>query len=93
MQQQVFVMTILALPTDSALTKIVIAQVNARLADLTPGDEYTLANILGDDFWDKRPTLHRAMGQSFSKLVTNGRTPFTAAELTQKRHNQYYFTG
>ena len=86
-------MKIKSKPNDSALDLKIIAQVNMRLSALKRGEKYTLAGILGKDYWDSHETAHRATGQRFSKLVREGRTPFIPTDLSKDRHNQYYFNG
>ena len=88
-------MTIKSKPTDKALTRRLIDQINLRLAELEQGKVYTLAGIVGNEYWQDEDVddSHNALGRAFSNLVGEDRAPFADAGLTGDRHNQYQYTG
>lgn len=79
--------------TDKALTRRLIDQINRKLADLEPGKEYALEDIVGQEYWqdENEDDSHHALGRAFSKLVSDGRTPFIDIGLTKDRHNNYQY--
>lgn len=84
-------MNIVVKPTDNALQRTLIEQVIEHLHELTPGETYTVAAILGDEFWDETDDSHKAIGQCFSHLVNSDRLPFEPAGWNSVRHNLYHF--
>ncbi len=78
--------------SDTALQRKVIELTINRLPYLTSGNIYTVAAILGEEFWEEDDESHRSIGQCFSHLVNNGRLPFEHIGLTQVRHNEYRYT-
>jgi hypothetical protein len=78
--------------SDTALQRKVIEQTIKRLPYLTSGIIYTVAAILGEDFWEEDDESHRSIGQSFSHLVNNGRLPFESNGWSSNRHNEYRYT-
>jgi hypothetical protein len=78
--------------SDTALQRKVIEQTVKRLPYLTSGNIYTVAAILGEEFWEEDDESHRSIGQSFSHLVNAQRLPFEHIGLTQVRHNEYRYT-
>jgi hypothetical protein len=79
-------------PSDTATTRRLINQVNARLPELQPGEAYSLESILGPDYWVDEDDSHQAMGHCFSKLVGDVRVPFDFLGFTNDRHNCYCFS-
>jgi hypothetical protein len=82
-------------PTDKALTRRLINQINRRLPELKSGKEYALEGIVGQEYWqdEDEDDSHHALGRAFSNLVGEGRAPFVDAGLTGDRHNNYQHTG
>jgi hypothetical protein len=80
-------------PEDKAATRRLIDQLNMRIPELEAGKEYELGTILGPDDWAHEGDSHQAMGQCFSKLVSDGRAPFELLGYTSDRHNKYLYTG
>ena len=85
-------MKIQAKPSDTATTRRLIHQVNARLSQLQPGEAYSLESILGPDYWADEDDSHQALGHCFSQLVGDGRTPFEFLGFTNDRHNNYCYS-
>ena len=77
---------------DNALQQKLIEQTIKRLPYLTSGNIYTVAAILGEEFWEKDDESHKSLGLSFSHLVNKGRLPFEQTGLTPVRHNEYCYT-
>ena len=79
---------------DSSMLQKLIMQVNKRLPYLTAGEVYTLAAILGEQFWEEEDddVSHNGMGRLFSGLVADGQFPFQGNGWTSNRHNEYRFT-
>jgi hypothetical protein len=70
-----------------------IRQVAKRLPYLTAGEVYTLAAILGEQFWEEDDEdSHNALGRVFSGLVGAGRLPFESNGWSSNRHNEYRYT-
>ncbi|MEH6517810.1 MAG: hypothetical protein V7742_14085 [Halioglobus sp.] len=86
-------MNIKVKPPDTATTRRLINQINARLSQLQSGKAYSLESILGPDYWADEDDSHQAMGHCFSKLVGGGRAPFELLGFTSDRHNKYRYTG
>lgn len=86
-------MNVQAKPSDTATTRRLINQVNARLPELQSGKAYSLESILGSEYWKDEDDSHQAMGHCFSKLVGDGRAPFEFLGFTSDRHNNYRYTG
>ena len=78
--------------TDKALVRRLINQVNERLTELVPGQEYPLEAILGPDYWQDEDDSHLALGHFFSMLVGDNRVPFVTAGWSSNRHNKYRYT-
>jgi hypothetical protein len=79
--------------TDSTTKQKLIEQVTKRLPFLTAGEVYTLAAILGEQFWDEDDEdSHNALGRVFSGLVGAGRLPFESNGWSSNRHNEYRYT-
>ena len=86
-------MTITIETTDTELQRKLIMQTDKRLPYLTAGQNYTLAAILGETFWEENDEeSHRAQGRCFASLVSDRRLPFTADGWTKNRHNEYRYT-
>jgi hypothetical protein len=85
-------MSIAIKPTDKALTRRLIDQINRRLPQLKSGEEYALKGVVGPEYWADEDDLHQALGHCFSKLVGDGRAPFEFLGFTNDRHNNYRFT-
>jgi hypothetical protein len=79
-------------PSDTARQRILLNQVRTRISHLSVGQHYSLAKILGEDFWENTVEPHQSLGQCFSDLVANRRVPFVDAGLTSMRHNKYKYT-
>jgi hypothetical protein len=84
-------MKIAIMPSDNALVRRLIVQVESRLPELIAKKRYQLEDILGPQFWESGEASHIAMGLAFSKLVRTGRAPFDVAPLSSDRHNTYRF--
>ena len=68
-------------------------QIAKRLSYLTAGEVYTLAAILGEQFWEEDDEdSHNALGRVFSSLVGGGRLPFESNGWSSNRHNEYRYT-
>jgi hypothetical protein len=79
--------------TDSAIQRKLINQVDKRLPFLAAGEVYTLAAILGEQFWDEDDEdSHNALGRVFSGLVGAAKLPFTSNGWSSNRHNEYRYT-
>jgi hypothetical protein len=79
--------------TDSTTKRKLIEQVTKRLPFLTAGEVYTLAAILGEQFWEEDDEdSHHALGRVFSGLVGTDRLPFASNGWTSNRHNEYRYT-
>jgi hypothetical protein len=79
--------------SDTALQRKLINQVAKRLPYLTAGEIYTLAAILGEQFWEEDDEdSHNALGRVFSGLVGAGRLPFESNGWGSNRHNEYRYT-
>jgi hypothetical protein len=79
-------------PDNSTRNKL-ITQVKKRLPYLTAGEIYTLAAILGEQFWEEDDDeSHNALGRVFSGLVTAGKLPFVSSGWSSNRHNEYRYT-
>jgi hypothetical protein len=78
--------------SDNTMQRKIIEQTIKRLPYLTSGSIYTVAAILGEDFWEEDDDSHKSIGQSFSHLVRKGRLPFEQTGLTGVRHNEYSYT-
>jgi hypothetical protein len=77
----------------SAMQRKLINQVAKRLPYLTAGEIYTLAAILGEQFWEEDDEdSHNALGRVFSGLVGAGRLPFESNGWSSNRHNEYRYT-
>jgi hypothetical protein len=77
----------------SAMQRKLIEQVTKRLPFLTAGEVYTLAAILGEQFWEEDDEdSHHALGRVFSGLVGTDRLPFASNGWTSNRHNEYRYT-
>ena len=71
----------------------IIEQVIKRLPYLTSSSVYTVAAILGEEFWeDEDENTHKAIGLCFSYMVGKDRLPFTPAGWNSTRHNEYHYT-
>jgi hypothetical protein len=80
-------------PTDTTTQSKLIEQVNKRLPYLAAGEVYTLAAILGEQFWEEDDEdSHNALGRVFSSLVGAGRLPFESNGWSSNRHNEYRYT-
>jgi hypothetical protein len=77
---------------DNVLQRKLLEQTIKRLPYLTSGSIYTIAAILGEEFWEEDDESHKSLGQSFSHLVRKGRLPFEHTGLTGVRHNEYRYT-
>ena len=77
---------------DTPLQQKIIEQVKRRLPFLTSGNVYTVAAILGEQFWDEDDESHRSIGQCISYMVGKDRLPFTPAGWNSTRHNEYHYT-
>ena len=77
---------------DNTMQRKLLEQTIKRLPYLTSGNIYTLAVILGEDFWENDDDSHKSIGQSFSYLVKKGRLPFEKTGLTGVRHNEYRYS-
>ena len=78
---------------DSPIQRKVINQVTKRLEYLTAGGIYTLAAILGEEFWEEDDDdSHNALGRAFAGLVVNNRLLFEPNGWTSNRHNEYRYT-
>ena len=78
---------------NSAMQSKLINQVAKRLPYLTAGEVYTLAAILGEQFWEEDDEdSHNALGRVFSGLVGADRLPFESNGWSSNRHNEYRFT-
>ena len=77
---------------DVRLKGILQVQLDKRLTSLISGDSYTLAGILGEEFWENEDEPHKAMGRAFSSLVEAGEVPFQACGWTKARSNEYIYT-
>jgi hypothetical protein len=86
-------MTAITEPTDPDTRRKLIEQVTKRLSFLTAGEVYTLAAILGEDFWEDDGESHKSLGLCFSRLVNNELLPFASIGLTPDRHNKYRYNG
>jgi hypothetical protein len=80
-------------PSDTAITRRLINQVNTRLSQLESGETYSLESILEPGHWAHETDSNQAMGQCFCKLVRDRRAPFELLDLTSDRHNKYLYTG
>ncbi len=78
--------------TGTALQQKIITQVEKRLPFLTSGNVYTVAAILGEQFWDEDDESHRSIGQCFSHLVGKNQLPFEQTGWNSVRHNEYRYT-
>jgi hypothetical protein len=79
--------------TYTTMQNKLVNQVRRRLPYLTTGEVYTLAAILGEQFWEEDDEdSHNALGRVFSGLVTTGKMPFTSNGLSSNRHNEYQYT-
>ncbi len=77
----------------SAMQRKLIRQVAKRLPYLTAGEVYTLAAILGEQFWEEDDEdSHNALGRVFAGLVSAGRLPFESNGWSSNRHNEYRYT-
>jgi hypothetical protein len=79
--------------SDNIMQRKVIEQTIKRLPYLTAGEVYTVAAILGEEFWEEDDEdSHNGLGRVFSGLVNGGRLPFESNGLTSNRHNEYRYT-
>ncbi|MCP5205231.1 MAG: hypothetical protein H6992_13835 [Pseudomonadales bacterium] len=79
-------------PHSTNLKSRLINQVVKRLPFLTAGEVYTLAAILGEQFWEEDDEdSHNALGRVFSGLVNAGELPFESNGWTSNRHNEYRY--
>ena len=86
-------MTIAKKDNDTTLQQKIIEQVEKRLEYLTAGNVYTVAAILGEEFWgEEDDAAHKGIGHSFSHLVGTKRLPFTQVGWNSVRHNEYRYT-
>ena len=77
----------------SAMQRKLINQVAKRLPYLAAGEVYTLAAILGEQFWEEDDEdSHNALGRVFSGLVGTGKLPFASNGWSSNRHNEYRYT-
>ncbi len=77
---------------DTPLQQKIIEQVKRRLPFLTSGNVYTVAAILGEEFWeDEDENMHKAFGLCFSYMVANQRLPFIQVGWNSVRHNEYHY--
>lgn len=77
----------------SATQDNLIKQVKKRLPFLTAGEVYTLAAILGEQFWEEDDEdSHRGLGRIFAGMVNHGELPFETNGWTPNRHNEYRYT-
>ena len=85
-------MSIPTRPSDNALTRKLIHQLNSRLPELTPGSVYSLGAIVGSDYWEHEPESHNTLGKCLKALVSTGRVPFVHLGLMSNRSDKYRYT-
>jgi hypothetical protein len=68
-----------------------IDQLNIRISDLEPGEEYELGRILGPHEWADEDDSDQVMGQCFGKFLGDGHAPFELLGFINDRHNNYYY--
>jgi hypothetical protein len=79
--------------TNTTMQNKLVNQVRRRLPYLTAGEVYTLAAILGEQFWEEDDEdSHNALGRVFSGLVGASKLPFTSNGWSSNRHNEYRYT-